>query len=209
MDEDLEGGGRQGRVGTIGGGRLNQAGDNDSSATNAEAATVAGGNGNFAGASAATVGGGQNNGATGLGSVIAGGIGNSAFGSGAVVGGGTSNGATGSHATIPGGQGNIALGDWSFLAGRDVRNADETHDGVFMFGDSTPDTNFNSQAANEFAVRASGGYRLFSSPDTTGPNAPGLVKVTLPAGARSGSLGLLAPVPGGTSHRRDISRSEL
>jgi hypothetical protein len=91
------------------------------------------------------------------------------------VGEGSGNTASGSYATVAGGSDNTAAGDYSFVVGRRAKNTDVTHDGVFLFADST-NADFNSAAANEFAVRASGGFRLYSNSGLT-------AGVTLAAGA--------------------------
>ena len=85
----------------------------------------------------------------------------------ATVGGGNSNDASGSYSTIPGGHDNTAAGEGSFTAGRQAK-IDAAHDGSFLFADwSTFD--FNSAAANEFAVRSTGGSRI-----VTGINGSGV-----------------------------------
>jgi hypothetical protein len=110
---------------------------------------------------------------------VAGGRANLAAATESTVGGGASNTASGVNATVPGGRLNTAAGDYSLVGGRRAVNSNVAHDGVFLFADST-NADFNSAAANEFGVRASGGYRLFSSTDTTGANAPG---IQIPAGS--------------------------
>jgi hypothetical protein len=151
---------------TVGGGYLNTA--------SGDSATVGGGNSNIANAGQATVGGGANNSASGLSATVAGGSNNVADGWGATVGGGIVNIAGGQFATVAGGSGNIANGDYSFVVGRRARNSNPAHDGVFLFADSTDDNaDFDSIAANEFAVRASGGFRFRTSADlSTGCNLP-------------------------------------
>ncbi len=88
--------------GTVGGGFINRAGDNDSTVDDAMYATVAGGYANVAGNVNATVGGG---------------VGNSATGYDATVAGGGGNTASAYDATIAGGYQNIASGDYSFIGG--------------------------------------------------------------------------------------------
>ena len=82
-----------------------------------------------------------------------------------------------------GGLGNVAAGDYSFVAGQSARNTDATHDGVFLFNDSTGsrDSGFVSIAANEFAVRATDGFR-FRTGDQPDPSVPG-TGCNLPAGS--------------------------
>jgi hypothetical protein len=151
---------------TVGGGYFNLA--------SGDSATVGGGNSNTANAERATIGGGANNSASGLSATVAGGSNNVAYGWGATVGGGTVNTAGGQFATVAGGSGNVANGDYSFVVGRRARNTNPDHDGVFLFADSTDDNaDFDSIAANEFAVRASGGFRFRTSADlSTGCNLP-------------------------------------
>jgi hypothetical protein len=151
---------------TVGGGYFNLA--------SGDSATVGGGNSNTANAGQATIGGGANNTASGLSATVAGGSNNVANGWGATVGGGTVNIAGGQFATVAGGSGNIANGDYSFVVGRRARNSNPNHDGVFLFADSTDDNaDFDSITANEFAVRASGGFRFRTSADlSTGCNLP-------------------------------------
>jgi hypothetical protein len=140
--------------GTVGGGL-----DNTASGT---AATVGGGQANTAGGSAATVGGGVGNTASSTSATVGGGAFNTASGADATVGGGVGNTASGADATVGGGAFNTAAGDYSFVVGRRAKNTDPNHDGVFLFADST-NADFSSTAAKEFAVRASGGYRLYSN----------------------------------------------
>ena len=48
-----------------------------------------------------------------------------------------------------------------------------SHDGVFLFADSTA-SDFNSSAPNEFAVRATGGIRLVTAVDASGKPIAGV-----------------------------------
>jgi len=109
-----------------------------------------------------TVGGGRGN-TAGPYATVSGGQDNNASGAYATVGGGIRNTASGRGATVGGGHWNSAHGDRSFVIGTRSINS-EHHDGVFMYSDSHHSW-FHSTSANEFAVRASGGYRLFSSRD--------------------------------------------
>jgi hypothetical protein len=110
---------------------------------------------------------------------VGGGVGNTASSFSATVGGGEFNIASNFSATVGGGSNNTAAGDYSFAVGSRAKNTDALHDGVFMFADST-DADFLSTAANEFAVRASGGYRLYSNSGLT-------AGVTMAAGASAWS----------------------
>ena len=141
---------------------------------------VAGGSGNSASGDSATVGGGLTNHAYGNYSTIAGGDSNvtglpnveSNRAPYATVGGGSHNSATGAFSTIPGGASNRAGGAFSFAAGRRavVKASDQ---GAMLFADSS-DSDFTSAAANEFAVRATGGVRLVTAIDTSGAPISGV-----------------------------------
>ena len=144
---------------TVGGGGQNTAGDQ---------ATVGGGSSNDAGGDAATVGGGIRNIAVGELATVGGG-GDNLAGSFATVGGGNFNAAGGNNATVPGGGSNTAAGDFSLAAGR-LATIDGAHDGSFLFADDNP-VPFNSAAANEFAVRATGGVRFVTAISGTTPTA--------------------------------------
>jgi hypothetical protein len=172
--------------GTVSGGAGNRAGDASGTTDDKPYATVGGGFGNVASGftsvvaggvsnsagndSAVTggfsndaqccrnfVGGGENN-TAGPGSwlTVAGGLNNAAQGSAATVGGGSGNSAINSYATVPGGRSNYASAQYSFAAGR---RAQATHQGAFVWGDST-DADVASTAVNQVIVRASGGIWL-------------------------------------------------
>ena len=81
---------------------------------------------------------------------------NDASGSYATVGGGLRNTASGVFATVPGGSQNTASGVSSFAAGT---GAQAVYGGSFVWADDNGGT-FASTAANQFAVRASGGVLL-------------------------------------------------
>jgi hypothetical protein len=107
-----------------------------------EFGTIGGGSDNTVGSSRhATVGGGNTN---------------TASGQNATIGGGANNLASGAFGTVPGGSFNRAQGQYSLAAGR---NAKANHDGAFVWGDSTG-ANVASTTANEFTIRASGGFRM-------------------------------------------------
>jgi hypothetical protein len=110
---------------------------------------------------------------------------NKAQGLAATVSGGTSNIAGGPFSAIPGGSSNRAAGAYSVAAGRRA-NVRAMDDGAFLYADSN-DVDFASQAANEFAVRATGGVRLVTAIDAAGNPSGG---VRLAAG--SGSWGSLS-----------------
>jgi hypothetical protein len=155
---------------TIGGGAYNTAsgyattiGGGFNNTARSEGATIGGGNGNLITATAAygTIGGGQSNTASGSNATIGGGSSNTANAWYATVGGGWSNTASGYAAVVPGGRDNTAEGNYSFAAGY---KAKANHQGAFVWADST-DADFASTAANQFAVRATGGVSF-----TTGSN---------------------------------------
>ncbi|WP_254863871.1 tail fiber domain-containing protein [Halovivax gelatinilyticus] len=126
---------------TIAGGVNNYASDNDATiaggnnndATGGQS-TVGGGFYNEATATNSTIGGGRYNEAGGENSTVGGGEDNKAVGENSTVGGGEDNEAGGENSTVAGGQANEASGDYSFAAGR---GAWATHDGSFVFGDSS------------------------------------------------------------------------
>lgn len=113
---------------TVGGGFYNEA--------TATYSTAGGGRYNEASGANSTVGGGQGNEASGNNSTVCGGSGNVSSGLDSTVSGGTNNEAGGRYAAIPGGGANVATGSFSFAAGR---QAMATHDGAFVFADSSID----------------------------------------------------------------------
>jgi len=134
-------------------------------------AAVLGGDYNSASGTLSTVGGGNGNKATGFLSTVSGGTSNDASGMTTAVSGGGNNTASGDYATVGGGSHNTASGDYSFAAGRyaTTQTADTVpvaHNGVFIFADdhSLP---FNSVTSNEFAVRATGGFRFVTAVNGT------------------------------------------
>ena len=105
--------------------------------------------------------------ASGLRGAVGGGQSNTAGpGNDATVGGGANNFATGLSAVVPGGSGNEARGDYTLAAGRRAL-AQALHNGAFVWADST-NLLFQSTAANQFSVRATGGTRLVSGVNGTG-----------------------------------------
>lgn len=176
MSATVCGGGRQsapntvtGDFGTVGGGSGNRA---------AMHATVSGGSNNTAAASASVTGGVHNN-ASGPGSSIVGGSSNTASGDGASIVGGASCVASGLGSSVFGGSSCTAAGDYSVVMGR-WGKAKAAHDGTFIFADNDPTIHeFESEAANEFAVRCQGGARFVTAIHATGYPTAG---VQLPAG---------------------------
>jgi hypothetical protein len=114
-----------------------------------------------------TIGGGRGNTASGYAATVGGGDLNTASGTNATVGGGAGNTASGYYATVGGGYQNTAAGDYSFVVGRRAKNADQNHDGVFLFADSN-NFDFPSTAANQFRVRATGGAQFVLGIDGSG-----------------------------------------
>jgi hypothetical protein len=171
--EDLPSGGRrtcanitEANFSTIGGGYAHEI------SSNAEIATIAGGEGNTVKAVGGSIGGGYQNSAYGGNSSIAGGFRNYTGGNASTVGGGSSNVSTGVASTIPGGRGNVASGDDSFAAGR---RAKATLPGQFVWADSndvdfnpTAQGSFGAAASNTFHVRATGGVRFVTGIDVNG-----------------------------------------
>ncbi len=155
---------------TVGGGRANIAGKWGATIAGGvenkapgESSTIGGGNGNTASAYVATVSGGGANIASADGATVGGGMHNNSSGGQATIGGGVYNTASGDAATVPGGVKNTAQGDYSFAAGY---RAKAIHQGAFVWADSSTDTDFASTAANQFAVRATGGVS-FTTGSTT------------------------------------------
>ncbi len=161
-----------GAFSTVPGGSSNQAAGFDT--------IVAGGSGNIAYGDSATIGGGLTNRAFSNYGTVAGGYENVAglsntdttSGHYATVGGGSHNTASGAFSTIPGGESNSSDGAYSFAAGRRaiVKASDQ---GAMLLADSS-NSDFTSTAANEFAVRATGGVRLVTAIDTSGSPASGV-----------------------------------
>lgn len=145
--------------------------------TNAGQSTISGGelNGVIDDARHATIGGGWNNKAATL-ATVGGGSYNGATKDWATVSGGRDNAARNSYATVPGGNNNMADGQYSFAAGR---RAKAQGDGSFVWADAVNADVF-AYGANQFVVRATGGYWLFSGTDNSGYPTSGVV---LPSGS--------------------------
>src|SRR5204862_2988935 len=94
-----------------------------------------------------------------------GGTGNLANGDNATIGGGSNNNALGNFSTVPGGSANSAAGNNSFAAGSQATVA-QAHNGAMLFSDDSG-VAFNSAAAREFAVRATGGFRFVNNTGLT------------------------------------------
>jgi len=133
-----------------------------------------GGTGNIVSGTDSFVGGGYANIASHDYATVAGGAINAASDDRATVGGGVGNTASGSRSTVAGGGGNRAAGDYSFAAGYRAKIA-AAHDGTFMFADSSIAADFHSAAADEFAVRSTGGVRFVTGVDVSGVPTAGVV----------------------------------
>jgi hypothetical protein len=136
--------------GTIGGGALNQAGNNDGSTCDAVYPTVSGGYGNTASNFASTVAGGQVNTASGYGSMVAGGLGNTA---------------SGKYSMVAGGYANFATGDGSFAAGSLAKAVDP---GSFVW--CATGSWCTSVGTNSFQVAADGPIYFYDGPGGAGCN---------------------------------------
>lgn len=161
-----------GAFSTVAGGSGNRAAGFDT--------TVAGGSGNYATGDESAIGGGLANRATDKFNTVSGGYSNIAGNSNdsltdawyATVAGGSSNVASGAFSMVPGGLSNSAAAQYSFASGRRARVA-AAHAGAILFADGS-DADFASSAANEFAVRATGGVRLVTAIDPTGKPTSGV-----------------------------------
>lgn len=112
--------------GAVGGGRGNQAGNDNVDYADALAATVAGGEGNLASGPHAAVGGGLANAAYGEFAVVAGGYSNQAA-SEAAVGGGRGNRASGPGSVVAGGLVNTSAASYTVVGGGRVNRAGEDY----------------------------------------------------------------------------------
>lgn len=178
------------RYSSVGGGIQNTASGSSSTVagganntTDAIYAAVSGGTRNQASGDSAAVGGGTGNTASGNQSVVLGGLANQAQGDYSAVLGGYGSLASGEYAIAVGGESNRAAGDWSLAAGRGASVA-AAHPGAILLADSI-ESSFQSQAGNEFAVRATGGVRLVTAVGTDGDPLAGVV---LPAGSGSWAI---------------------
>ena len=137
--------------------------------------TVGGGNTNTTSNSYGTVGGGTLNLSTGIGSTVGGGSSNTASGNFSTISGGIGSLASGVWSTVAGGNTNTASGARSFAAGSNNvvaasggvgignnTNVLATDPGAMLFSDTFGGA-FDSVADDEFAVRASGGFRFRTS----------------------------------------------
>jgi hypothetical protein len=158
----------QGDFGTIGGGFGNTVNGGIGVSLDGTSATIAGGDQNVAGATGPLTGGLLAGFPPGQGATVGGGIFNKATGLEATVAGGNDNVASGSGATVAGGLSNTAAGDASFAAGTEASAANT---GSFVWSDTSglpaKLLTFPSIANNEFAARATGGFRFVTAIDGT------------------------------------------
>jgi Chaperone of endosialidase len=125
-----------------------------SNQTNHDYDVIAGGYDNTTTAPYSTIGGGQGNQTGNQWATVAGGQTNRATGAFSAVGGGYNNNASNTSATIPGGYNNVAAGVYSFAAGY---NALAVNQSAFVWNDSSSGNTLQSNASNQFMVRAAGG----------------------------------------------------
>ncbi len=169
----------RGRFATVGGGGAATPGDSNLASgdystiaggyrhlTSGQFSTIGGGDDQTASGDWSTISGGKDNATTAKFGVVAGGENNLANGAYAVIAGGTRASAGGHHSFVAGGTDNTTNGDYSFAAGRYATVA-AAHDGAILLADSIA-VPFNSAAANEFAVRCTGGARIVTAVDGFG-----------------------------------------
>ena len=156
---------------TVGGGRLNDARQDDdtvgggaSNTADGGDATVGGGEGNTASAACATVAGGCGNVASATSATVGGGDVNYATAERATVGGGSGNTASGLYATVPGGYDNSAEGNYSFAAGRQAR---AYYDGCFVWGDNSSTNDVGCYGTNRTVFRNAGGIFVYTNSTLT------------------------------------------
>ena len=181
---------------TVAGGQENEArgfdaviGGGFQNLASGERAVIGGGVSNRATGSRASVLGGSNNGASAIGGAVGGGEFNVVSGRLGTVGGGQANTASGEKSTVGGGESNCAGGWFSWAGGRRAKvrpgtgsgiagtgcfsvvassaNGDE---GTFVWADSQA-TDFISTGANQFLVRAAGGFGFNTNSIPTGIEA--------------------------------------
>ncbi len=148
-------------LGTVGGGRHNQAGDADATLSDSQFATVGGGSDNLAASSGATVAGGIANEATAGNATVGGGSLNTAGGVEAIVGGGFNNSATGQGSSIAGGQNNIAQDSYAAVGGGIDNDAAGQR--------STVAGGNNNQASGYISTVGGGGSNIASNQYATVP----------------------------------------
>ncbi len=170
--------------GTIGGGFGNTAGEAGGTTTGTAYATVSGGSGNTASGVGSVIGGGRQQLASGSFTTVSGGNRNVATSIYASVGGGVNNAAIENSSTVSGGDNNCAGGEasWAGGTGAKVRvpmgtgsnppgqgcdtitntTDSDGDEGTFVWADTSPGI-FQSSGANQFLVRADGGFGFNTS----------------------------------------------
>jgi trimeric autotransporter adhesin len=172
-----------GAFATVSGGRNNTASGANSivsgglnNVVSGSSGTIAGGANNTVSGSGGTIAGGTTNTAGGGLSTVSGGIQNTASGLLSSVVGGSNNQATGARSTVGSGSSNCAGGDDSWVGGQNAKtrvgngagdgtcapssgdaNGDE---GSFVWADQSSATDFVTNRANQFLVRADGGVGI-------------------------------------------------
>ncbi len=152
-----------GGITNTGKGELSFTGGGLENVTEGASSVIGGGTGNHTVGGDSAILGGANNSTMSDASAIAGGLANETNGEFTFIGGGSNNKASGVGASVLGGQYNSAGGDYSVALGQRAVIAGD-HDGSILIADGTS-VDFASAAANEFAVRATGGTRIVSAVD--------------------------------------------
>ena len=204
--------------GTVGGGRNNQAGNDDGYTWDAQYATIGGGLSNIASGYAATVGGGEDNTASGDYATVCGGGGyipsmskdntasdvqatvgggNTASGYAATIGGGLYNIASGDVATVSGGEDNTASGVLSTVGG----GRNNTASGGLTYGSTTVGGGEDNTASGWWAI-IGGGLENVASGETATVgggyrNTASGKRTTVGGGMNNTASGWFATVPGG------------
>jgi trimeric autotransporter adhesin len=196
--------------GTVGGGRNNQAGDNDGTSSDRHSATVGGGVSNQASGVASTVGGGVSNLASGVASTVGGGWYNQASDGSSTVGGGYNNQASGLYSTVGGGYNNQASGRDSTVGGGAYNQASSERSTVGGGSNNQASGNGSTVSGgnyNQASVGAStvggGNYNQASGADSTVGggyyNQASGADSTVGGGYSNQANGLFSTVPGGRS----------
>lgn len=157
--------------GTIGGGFDNQSGSDSGSVTDAAFATVGGGRLNSAAASYSVVSGGQANIASATYSTVSGGVNNQADGFRSTVSGGSDNCAGGSYSWVGGDSAKTRVSN-SAGAGTCAPSSGDVNgdEGSFVWADQSSSAEFVSSGANQFLVRADGGFLVNTNGLSIFPN---------------------------------------
>lgn len=182
--------------GSVVGGLLNQAGNDDPSLNNASFATVLGGSRNRAVNLGSTVVGGRLNTASGIESIVLGGLSNEASDAYSAVAGGSSNSASGISSFVGGGSGNDASSQMSTVGGGQSNEASGAFSAVSGGDDNSATANLShvggggSNRANSVGSAILGGLNN----EATGPNS------TVGGGQLNDSSGESTTVGGGAGN---------